>query len=87
VAATLAVPPVPSDAGGTVESVTERGGGGGPDTDELPPPQPDIVATMLTARRDKFLFTALSEKAKLWASGTSIADPARIGSVGAQRCL
>jgi hypothetical protein len=57
VAATLAVPPVPSHAGGIVESVTETGGGGGPDIDELPPPQPEIVTPILIARRDKFLFT------------------------------
>ena len=62
VAATLAVPPVPSDAGGMVESVTETSCGGGPDTGELPPPHPVIDATMPMARRDKFLFTALPEK-------------------------
>lgn len=69
VAATLAVPPVPSVAGGIVESVTEiGGGGGGPDTCELPPPHPEMVATMPMAR-SKFLFTAPSEKRKsysLW---------------------
>jgi len=62
VAATLAVPPVPSDAGGIVESMTETICGGGPDTGELPPPHPVIDATMPMARRDKFLFTAPSEE-------------------------
>jgi hypothetical protein len=65
VAATLAVPPIPSVAGGIVESVTETGCGGGPDTGELPPPHPEIVATMPMARSDKFLFTAPSEKRKI----------------------
>ena len=78
VAATLVVPPLPSHAGGMVESVTEMVAGGGPDIDELPPPQPEIVATMLRARRGKFLFTAPSERAKLWASGRSIAPPAQL---------
>jgi len=67
-AATLAVPPVTSDAGGMVESATERGGGGGGGGGgacELPPPQPEIVAAMLTARSEKFLFTAPSEKGKV----------------------
>jgi hypothetical protein len=67
-AATLAVPPVPSTAGGIVESVTEMGGGGGGPTCELPPPHPEIVATTPMAR-SKFLFTASSEKRKsysLW---------------------
>ena len=66
VAATLAVPPVPSTAGGMVESVTLTGGG--PDTCELPPPHPEMVATMPMAR-SKFLFTAPSEKRRsycLW---------------------
>lgn len=65
VAATLAVPPVPRIAGGIVESVTETVGGGGPDTGPLPPPHPEIVATMPMARSDKFLFTAPSEKRKI----------------------
>lgn len=65
VAATLAVPPVPSVAGGIVESVTETDGGGGPDTGELPPPQPETVATMPIVRSDKFLFMAPSEKRKI----------------------
>jgi hypothetical protein len=64
VAATLAVPPVPSTAGGIVESVTETAGGGGPDTPELPPPHPEIVATTPMAR-SKCLFTAPSEKRKI----------------------
>lgn len=61
VAAALPVPPVPSHAGGIVESATETGSGGGA---ELPPPQPEIVATTLMTRGKKFLFTAPSEKAK-----------------------
>lgn len=70
VAATLAVPPVASAAGGLVESVTEMdgGGGGGPDTVELPPAHPEMVATMPMAS-SKFLFTTPSEKRKsfsLW---------------------
>src|SRR5215469_16038030 len=65
VAATLAVPPAPSVAGGKVESVTETGCGVGPGTAELPPPHPEIVATMPTARSDKFLFTAPSEKRRI----------------------
>ena len=63
VAATLAVPPVPSTAGGMVESVTEMGGGGGGPTCELPPPHPEMVATTPMAR-SKFLFTDPSEKRK-----------------------
>ena len=65
VAATLAVPPVPSVAGGIVESVTETDGGGGPDTGELPPPQPETAATMPIVRSEKFLFMAPSEKRKI----------------------
>lgn len=59
-AATLAVPPVPRNAGGIVDSITERGCGPGPG--ELPPPQPGIIATMLMARRDRFLFMASLQK-------------------------
>ena len=69
VAATLAVPPVASHAGGVVESATETAGGGGPDTGALPPPHPEIAATMLIARRDLFLFlfpiAAPSDKGKV----------------------
>jgi len=65
VAATLAVPPVPSDAGGLVENVTETGWGGGPDTGELPPAHPEIDAAMPMARRDEFLFTAPSETRRI----------------------
>jgi hypothetical protein len=65
VAATLAVPPVPSTAGGIVESVTEMGGGGGGPC-ELPPPHPEMVATTPMARRDKFLFTAPSKELKMF---------------------
>jgi hypothetical protein len=64
IAATLAVPPVPSTAAGIVESVTEMGGGGGGPTCELPPPHPEMVATTPMAR-SKFLFTAPSEKRKI----------------------
>jgi len=66
VAATLPVPPVPRNAGGIVDSVTERGcgpgPGPGPGPGELPPPQPEIVATMLMARRESFLFMASLQK-------------------------
>jgi hypothetical protein len=57
VAATLAVAPVPSSAGGIVESATETGGEEGLGSDPCdPPPQPEIVARMLMVRREKFLF-------------------------------
>jgi len=62
VAATLAIPPVPRNAGGIVDSITERGCGPGPGPGELPPPQPEIVAMMLMARRDRFLFMASLQK-------------------------
>ena len=68
-AATLAVPPVGSHAGGMVESVTERDCGAGPGPGELPPPQPEIAATMPIARRDKFLFTVPSERGKSYRLG------------------
>jgi len=64
VAARPAVPAVASHAGGIVESVTERDCGAGPGAGELPPPQPEIAATMPMARRDKFLFTVPSERGK-----------------------
>ena len=64
VAARLTVPAVASHAGGIVESVTERDCGAGPGAGELPPPQPEIAATMPMARRDKFLFTVPSERGK-----------------------
>src|SRR5437762_5885653 len=78
VAATLAVPAVASHAGGIVESVTETDCGPG----ELPPPQPEIAATMPMARRDKFLFTVRSERGKSYRLvSRSIANPAQTGSI------
>ena len=60
VAATLAVPPVPSTAGGIVDSATERGWGAGPDA--LPPPQPEIVARRHMGRNAEYLFMAPLQK-------------------------
>jgi len=65
VAVRLAVPAVRSHAGGIVESVTERDCGAGPGAGELPPPQPEIAATMPMARRDKFLFTVPVRKGQI----------------------
>ena len=63
VAVRLAVPAVASHAGGIVESVTERDCGAGPGAGELTP-QPEIAATVQTARRDQFLFMVPSERGK-----------------------
>ena len=88
VAAMLAVPVVASHAGGIVESVTETDCGAGPGPGELPPPQPEIAATMPMARRDKFLFTVRSERGKSYRLvSRSIANPAQTGSIRNQRCL
>lgn len=76
VAATLVVPPVKSHAGGIVESAMDMAGGGGglvTGAGILPPPHPEIAATMLMvrpiARRDQFqfffVFTAPSDRGKV----------------------